>query len=343
MREPASEASGAGAGTPARPGGEALEARVADATLPPLVDAHCHLNHERFGAEAVAVAEAARSVGIVRLLVPGWNLASSERAVELARRLGWADAAVGIHPHDAAKVGEGDWARLERLAADPAVVAVGETGLDFDRLFSPAEAQLENLGRHLALARRTAKPLVLHCRSKPGRRDAQDALLDVLRRWLRPAEGLAPGSRGPAAGHRGATSSPSAESPSARRPDPPAVLHSFSGPLDFALAALELGCLVSFSGLVFRPGEESAAEVARRLPAAALLVETDAPFLSPPGAPRRRNEPAWVRRTAAWLAEVRGSGLAELGVRLVANYDAFARRGPRQESQTVGPKTVEGV
>ncbi len=330
---------GAGAGALARPGGEPLEGRAADGTAPPLVDAHCHLNHERFGAEAVAVAEAARTAGVVRLLVPGWNLASSERAIDLARRLGWADAAVGIHPHDAAKVLEGDWARLERLAADPAVVAVGETGLDFDRLFSPVEAQLENLERHLELAARTAKPLVLHCRSKPGRREAQDALLDALRRWL----GAPPAGLDPAPGRQDGTGSVSPETPSRQRPDPPAVLHSFSGPRDYALTALELGCLVSFSGLVFRPGEEAAAEVARRLPAAALLVETDAPFLAPPGAPRNRNEPAWVRRTAAWLAEVRGSDLTELGPRLVATYDALAGRAPRGRPGTVGPRTAEGV
>jgi len=267
---------------------------------PPLVDAHCHLNHERFGAEAAAVAETARAAGVARLLVPGWNLPSSERAVALARELGWLDAAVGVHPHDAAKVGEADWARLEALVADPAVVAIGETGLDLDRLFSPLEAQLESLDRHLDLAARTGKPLVLHCRSKPGRRDGQDLLLERLAGWRT------------GAGRETAVS---------------VVLHSFSGPVDYALAALALGCLVSFSGLVFRAGEEASAEVARRVPDDALLVETDAPFLAPPGVPGRRNEPAYVRRTAAWLAALRGEALAELGPRLVATYDAHLRRG----------------
>lgn len=284
-----------------------------------LVDAHCHLNHERFGAEAAAVAEAARAAGVVRLLVPGWNVASSERAVSLARELGWADAAVGIHPHDAAKADEAAWARIEALALDPAVVAVGETGLDYDRLFSPADAQLENLARHLELAARVGKPIVLHCRSKPGRRDAQDALLDALRRWRVAA---------------GASSSSSA-------PRPRAILHSFSGPVDYGLEALRLGCLVSFSGLVFRAGEGASAEVARLAPEDAVLVETDAPFLAPPGAPRSRNEPAWVRVTAHWLAEVRGADLRALGPRFVATYDAwFARavqvRGGRPEAGQSG-------
>ncbi|MER3418911.1 MAG: TatD family deoxyribonuclease [Chloroflexota bacterium] len=285
----------------------------------PLVDAHCHLNHERFGVEAEAVAEAARAVGVVRLLVPGWNLASSERAVALARQLGWPDAAVGIHPHDAAKAGEVDWARIERLARDPAVVAIGETGLDYDRGFSPVEAQLENLARHLELAVGVGKPIVLHCRSKPGRRDAQDALLDALARWRN--EGAAPASHGRA----GDDLALGSVAPAVRTP-PPAILHSFSGPPDYGLEALRLGCLISFSGLVFRAGEEASAEVARLAPEEAILVETDAPFLAPPGMPGRRNEPAWVAATARWLAELRDDDLRTLGRRLVTTYDRTFRR-----------------
>jgi TatD DNase family protein len=99
------------------------------------------------------------------------------------------------------------------------------------------------------------------------------------------------------------------------------VLHSFSGPVDYAERALEMGLAISFSGLVFRRGEEASAEVARLTPADRLLVETDSPYLSPPGAPKRRNEPRWVSVTAAWLAQQRGADPDELGETLVANYD----------------------
>jgi len=109
---------------------------------------------------------------------------------------------------------------------------------------------------------------------------------------------------------------------------PPALLHSFSGPVDYAEMSLALGLAVSFSGLAFRKGEESTAVVARLAPLDRLLVETDCPYLSPPGAPRRRNEPQYVRITAGWLAEQRGEDPAALGEQLVANYDRFFSRQP---------------
>ena len=102
---------------------------------------------------------------------------------------------------------------------------------------------------------------------------------------------------------------------------PPILIHSFSGSVDYAEAMLELGAAVSFSALVFRPGEEASADVARLVPADKVLVETDSPFLSPPGAPRRRNEPEWVAVTARWVADQRGEDHDVFGERLVANYD----------------------
>ena len=260
-----------------------------------LVDSHGHVNADRFAEDAESVVQAARVAGVERLLVPGWNVASSERALDLVGRVAWLDAAVGVHPHDAAKVDDDGWARIEALAADQRVVAIGETGLDYDRVFSPIPDQLTNLRRNLRLAADTGRPAILHCRSSAGRHDAQDALLAEVR------------SMGAAA--------------------PSVVVHSFSGPVDYAEAMLELGAVVSFSGLVFRRGEEPSAEVAARAPLDRVLVETDAPFLSPPGAPRSRNEPEWVRITAAWLAERQGVPSEALGDALVATYDrVFAGR-----------------
>jgi TatD DNase family protein len=264
-----------------------------------LIDSHCHLNADRFEADADQVIGAARLAGLERVLVPGWNLASSERALGCVDRFAWLDAAVGVHPHDAARIDDVGWSRIASLAADPRVVAIGETGLDYDRVFSPIADQLTNLRRNLALALETAKPAILHCRSATGRRDAQDALVGELR---------AAGFGGPAWA-------------TAFRERPPAVIHSYSGPVDYAGEVIDLGLAVSFSGLVFRAGEEASAEVVAIVPRDRLLVETDSPFLSPPGAPRSRNEPEWVRITAEWAAERRGTDPGDLGRDLVRAYD----------------------
>jgi TatD DNase family protein len=270
-----------------------------------LIDSHGHVNADRFDGDVDLVLRGARAAGIERLLVPGWNAASSTRALELVDRFGWLDAAVGIHPHDAAKATDADWAAIEAQARDERVLAIGETGLDSDRMFSPWDAQLENLRRNLALALATGKPPILHCRSRPGERDAQDALVAELR-----AAGFDGEPAHAAFGDR-----------------PPVVIHSFSGPVDYADTLIAMGCAISFSALVFRTGEEPSGEVVRRVPDSRLLVETDAPFLSPPGTRRSRNLPEHVAVTADWVANQRGAAPEALGDALVTAYDtAFRRR-----------------
>jgi TatD DNase family protein len=265
-----------------------------------LIDSHCHLNADRFEVDVDLVVGGARLAGVERILVPGWNVASSARALDCVDRFDWLDAAVGIHPHDAAKVDGEGWARIIAWSSDPRVVAIGETGLDYDRVFSPIPEQLTNLRRNLALALDTGKPAILHCRSRDGRRDAQDNLLRELR-----DAGVGGPSWAAAFGDR-----------------PAAIIHSFSGPLDYARSVIDLGLAVSFSGLVFRRGEETSGEAAAIVPGSRLLVETDSPFLSAPGAPRSRNEPEWVRVTAAWVAERRHLPPDGIGSTLVDAYDA---------------------
>jgi TatD DNase family protein len=268
-----------------------------------LVDSHAHLQADAFAADWQRVLDGARLAGVERLLVPGWDLESSRAAVTLAREAG-VDASAGIHPHVASGADDPTWAAIVELADEPEVVAIGETGLDYDRGFSPRTAQLVNLRRHLRLGRALGKPVILHCRSKPGQRDAQDDLIRELR----------------------AAGAGTADWP-AHEGRPPALLHSYSGPLDYGQAAIDLGLAVSFSGLVFRRGEEASREVARLVPPDRLLVETDSPYLSPPGAPRRRNEPEWVRVTAEWLADARASAPGDLGQQLLASYElAFGGR-----------------
>lgn len=270
-----------------------------------LIDSHCHLNADRFAGEEAAVLERARAAGVERLLVPGWNVTSCERALALAERFGDLDVSVGVHPHDAARVDDAGWRRIVALAEAPRVVAIGETGLDYDRVFSPVPDQLANLRRNLALALDTGKPAILHVRSATGRADGQEAILAELR-----AAGIgAQASVGVFGADRA-----------------PGVIHSFSGSVEYTRQVLDLGLAISISGLAFRAGEESTADVVPLIPADRLLVETDSPFLSPPGGPRGRNEPESVRITAAWVAGRRGATEDDLGDGLVAAYDRFVGR-----------------
>jgi TatD DNase family protein len=267
-----------------------------------LVDSHCHLQSDRFDEDREDLLAAARTAGVERLLVPGWDEASSHAAVELATRHPWLHAAAGIHPHDAARADASAWEAVSRLGRDHRVVAIGETGLDYDRMFSPVEVQRTNLRRHLELGLELDKPVILHCRSAARESRAHDDLLELLE----------------VAGIR--------RSERAATEPPAAIIHSFSGTPAFAEDVLGRGLAISISGLAFRAGEEATfGEVAALVPADRLLTETDSPYLSPPGAPRRRNEPSWVRVTSERLAEARRMDPEEVGASLVAAYDRTFR------------------
>lgn len=213
----------------------------------------------------------------------------------------------GIHPHHAAEADDATWAQIVELAYEDEVAGIGETGLDYDRGFSSRDDQLLSLRRHLELSFETAKSLTLHCRSKPGQRDAQDDLIRLLRE-----AGVGERAWNDRFGDR-----------------PPGVLHSFSGPVDYGEAALEMGLGIAFGGLVFRQGEEASADVARIVPSNRLLTETDSPYLKPPKIRGRRNEPRNVAVTATWLRELRGDDAVAFGQALVDTFDRFVGATPR--------------
>jgi TatD DNase family protein len=246
--------------------------------------------------------------GVERVLIPGWNLHSSRTGLGFARRHGLRTT-VGIHPHEAASVSDTVWSEVQELARLDDVVGIGETGLDYDRGFSPRDDQLANLRRHIELAYEVVGPLTLHCRSEPGERDAQDDLIRLLR--------------------EGGAGSPEWRARFGDRP--PGVLHSFSGPVDYAEAALEMGFYIAFGGLVFRRGEEVSADVARLVPLDRLLTETDAPFLKPKKVKGSRNVPANVAVTANWLLELRGDDPVSLGRALVDNFDRLVGASRRSD------------
>ena len=248
-----------------------------------LFDTHAHLDDARFAADLPAVLTRAAAAGVARIVTIGIDRATSEASVALARTHPQLAAAVAIQPNQAAEAGPDDFARIAELAADPLVVAVGETGLDryWDR--APFELQEEFFVRHLALARRLGKPVVIHCRQ---------AEADVVR--VLTADFAA---NGPV----------------------PGVMHSFSGDAATAAACLGLGLHVSFAGMVTYKTAEPLRAVAATVPLDKLLVETDSPYLSPEPVRGKRNEPANVAHTLRRLAAVRGEDADVLAAATTAN------------------------
>lgn len=249
----------------------------------PLIDTHAHLFDNRFAADLPAVLDRAAAAGVERVLAVGIDLPTSRASVAQAGEHPLLAAAVGIQPNHVAEAGPGDWDAVAALAESPAVVAVGETGLDryWDR--APFALQEEYFARHLDLARRLGKPVVIHCR------EAEADVVRMLRdRFDR---------HGPVAG----------------------VMHSYCGDRASAEACLAMGLYVSFAGMLTYKTGDAVRAVAAAVPADRLLVETDCPYLAPVPVRGKRNEPAFVAHTAAVLAAVRGTTADEVGRLTTAN------------------------
>jgi TatD DNase family protein len=249
------------------------------------VDSHCHLQDPAFDPDRDAVLERARAAGIERILVPGYDLASSRAAVSLAAaHSDLLHAAVGVHPHFAAAAGGDEWEELTALATQPEVVAVGEIGLDFFRNLSPPDVQREAFDRQLALAATVGKPVLVHDR------DAHDEISGRLLDWAGPGRPV-----------RG-------------------VLHAFSGDAAMAARVVDAGFLVSFALPVAFRSASGPRAAAASLPDATYLVETDAPWLAPGGA-GERNEPTTALRVAAELARLRDTTPEAVAAAVRTAYD----------------------
>ncbi len=234
------------------------------------IDSHCHVTAEAFDADRDQVLDRARSAGVEAFIAigSGYGLEHNERAVQLAEANPDVFATVGVHPHEAASLDDPGRSRLEDWFAHPRVVAIGECGLDYHYLHAPRGVQLEVLAEQLNQARERDLPVSIHVRS-----DDDSAFDDFLELW---------GSEG--------------------RGELEGVLHCYTGSLDFARRALERGLYISFSGILTFKRDRELREVAKALPLPRLLVETDAPLLSPEGFRGQRNEPERVRLVGEVLA-----------------------------------------
>ena len=250
-----------------------------------LVDSHCHL--DLIDPEPAAIDRllaAARRRGVTHFLCVCVDMENAERVRSIATSHDQVFASVGLHPNVAFDDTEVDQEQLATLAADPVIVAVGETGLDYYRCGSAEEkaAQQERFRRHIRVARAVGKPVIVHCR------EAAEDTLRILREE--------------------------------RVEEVGGVMHCFVEDGATAQAAMALGCMISFSGIVTFRNAQALREVARVVPADRLLVETDAPYLAPVPHRGKTNQPAFVRDTAEFLAELRGESLDVLARATTANF-----------------------
>lgn len=240
-----------------------------------LFDTHAHLDDEMFNEDRDEMIRRARQAGVILIVNVGYSLASSRDSINLADRYDMIYAAVGIHPHDAAEAGPGYLEELEKMASHPRVVAIGEIGLDYYRDLSPRPVQRRVFSEQMALAKKLEKPIIIHDR------DAHGDMMDILRR-----EKL-----GPAGG----------------------VMHCYSGSWEMARECLSMGFYISIAGPVTYANAARLKDVAARVPRDRLLIETDAPYLTPAPYRGKRNEPAHVLYTAEEIAGLREMEIEDLG------------------------------
>jgi TatD DNase family protein len=249
-----------------------------------LVDSHCHLELKDFGDEREAVIARAHAAGVGSLICIGSGASLDEvrNAVALAESHATIWAAIGIHPHDVARMPADAMAEIERLAlTHPRVVAVGETGLDFHYNYSPADAQRQSMREFIRIAHKAHKPVSFHIR------DAHD---DARRIMEEERIGEVGG-----------------------------VIHCFTGNLADAQAYVALGLHISFSGIVTFKSAKDIQEAAAWVPADKLLLETDCPYLAPVPVRGKRNEPAYIAHTAEFVARLRGVPVEQLAASAAAS------------------------
>jgi TatD DNase family protein len=246
-----------------------------------LADAHAHLDMPEYDADQVRMIEQARQAGLALIINVGISLANSRQVIATAQTYPWIFAAAGVHPHGAAGVTEPVVAAVAELLQEPRVVALGEIGLDFYRQRAPVEVQERAFRRFLDLAVTHRKPVIIHTREATGN------TLSILREY--------------------------------RQKLPGGVMHCFSGTYEEARSFLELGLEISFSGVLTYPNAKPLQEAARRLPLDRLLIETDAPYLSPQPRRGKRNEPGYVRFTAETLAALQNLPLEEVAAQTLSN------------------------
>jgi TatD DNase family protein len=257
-----------------------------------LVDSHCHLDFPDFAEELDAVVQRARDHGVGMMLTINTHLTRFERVLAVAERFPEVYCTVGIHPHEAGNEPAAGLDRLVELAAHPKVVGFGETGLDYYYDKSPRDQQRASFRTHIAAARQTGLPVIVHTR------DADDDTAAILIEEM---------GKGTFSG----------------------LVHCFSSGPQLAEKAVGLGMFISISGIVTFKKAEALQATVKGIPLERLLIETDCPYLAPIPYRGKRNEPAYVAHTAAKVAELQGVGMAEIERATTANFLRLFTKVPR--------------
>ena len=257
-----------------------------------LIDSHCHLDFPDFAAERDAIVSRARAAGIGRMVTISTKVHKFADIRAIAQAYDDVFCSIGTHPHYADKEPDVTTADLVKLTNDPKVVAIGEAGLDYFRNNSSVEGQERGFRRHIAAARETGLPLVIHAR------EADDDIARILE------EESAKGAF-------------------------PFVLHCFTGGQDLAKRGVALGGYVSFSGVITFKRNEALRAVAASVPTGRILIETDAPYLAPEPYRGKRNEPAYVTNTARALAAARDTDFETVSKQTTENFFHLFSKVPR--------------
>ena len=248
-----------------------------------LIDSHCHLDYPDFAEDRDAVVQRARDAGIGLMVTISCKVTEAEKILAIAEAYEDVVCSMGIHPHEAGTEPETDAQTLVDLARHPKVVGIGETGLDYYYEHSPRDRQQRNFRHHIEAARVSGLPLIVHAR------DADEDTADIL------------------------------EAEFAQAPFP-GLIHCFTAGPELARRALDIGFYISISGIATFKTAQNLRDVIKTVPLNRLLVETDAPWLAPTPHRGKRNEPSFVKHTAALVAEVKGVSYEEIERQTTQNF-----------------------
>jgi TatD DNase family protein len=257
-------------------------------------DSHCHLDNQQFAEDRAATIQRARESGVSRMLTIGLydEPGSVEEAISIAEQHDFIFASVGLHPHEARLGSDEVLTHLSELAKHPKVIAWGEIGLDYHYDYSPRDVQKRVFIQQMELARAAKLPIIIHCRATQNSSNAWDDTLDLM------AEQWAPTGLG-------------------------GVLHCFSGEVEHARRALDLGLMLSFTGNITFPKAQNIRDAVVLAPIDRILVETDSPYLAPVPHRGKRNEPAFVTQVAAKIGDLKQMLTEEVARQTTDNFLRF--------------------